>query len=57
MQQEQQALVQRKPSQLEDTLQNFIKVTQSSFYQVKKNHETMSRNHDTSIKKLEMLFG
>lgn len=53
MQQSQQALFQRKPSQLEETLQNFIKATQSIFDQVNKNHEIMSRNHDASVKILE----
>ncbi|XP_050909769.1 uncharacterized protein LOC127123611 [Lathyrus oleraceus] len=53
IQQSQQASFQRKPSQLEETLQNFIKITQSSFDQVNKNHEIMSRNHDESIKNLE----
>lgn len=57
MQQGQQAIFQRKPSQLEETLQNFIKVTQSSLDIVNKNHETMSRNHATSIKNLEMQIG
>lgn len=54
MQQNQQAPVQRKPSHLEETLQNFIKATQSSFDLVNKNHETMSRNHDAFIKDLKM---
>ncbi|XP_050909789.1 uncharacterized protein LOC127123629 [Lathyrus oleraceus] len=54
MQQGQQASFQRKPSQLEEIVQNFIKVTQISFDMVNKNHETMSRNHDAFIKKLEM---
>ena len=48
---------QRKPSQLEETLQNFIKATHSGFEQANKNHETMSRNHDASIKKLEKQIG
>lgn len=57
MQQDQQAPFQRKSSHLEETLQNFIKVTQSSFDHVNKNHETMSRNHDALIKNLEMRIG
>lgn len=54
MQQSQQAPFHRKPSQLEENLQNFIKVTQCSFDQLNKNHEKISRNHDASIKNLEM---
>lgn len=46
--------MQRKLSQLEETLQNFIKSTQSSFEQVNKNHETISRNHDAFIKNSEI---
>lgn len=46
-----------KPSRLEDNLKNFIKVTQSSFEQVTKNHEILSRNHDASIKNLETQIG
>lgn len=57
MQQSQQAPFQRKPSQLEETLQNFIKVTQSSFNQVNRNHEEMSRNHNASIKNMDMKIG
>lgn len=57
MQQGQQAPFQRKLSQLEETLQIFIKVTQSSFDKVNKNHETMSRNYNASIKYLEMQIG
>lgn len=34
-----------------ETLYNFIKVAQSRFDQVNKNHEIMSRNYDASIKK------
>lgn len=36
---------------MEETLQNFIKFTQNNFDQVNKNHEIMSINHDTLIKK------
>lgn len=43
-----------KQSQLEETLQNFIKVTQSSLDQINKNHEKMGRNQDESIKNMEM---
>lgn len=50
IQQSQQAQIQRKPSQLEETLRNFIQATQSSFAQVNKNHKTTSRKHDASIK-------
>lgn len=57
MQQSQQAPFQRKSSQLEKTLQNFIKVTQSSFDKVNKNHEIISRNHDASIKNFETRIG
>lgn len=54
MQQSQQAPFQRKTSQLEETFHNFIKVTQSSFNQVTKNHEEISRNQDATIKNMEM---
>ncbi|XP_050896177.1 uncharacterized protein LOC127102896 [Lathyrus oleraceus] len=57
MQQSQQAPFQRKPSQLEETLQNFTKATQSSFDQINKNHEEMSKNQDVSIKNMEMKIG
>ncbi|KAI5391768.1 hypothetical protein KIW84_076542 [Lathyrus oleraceus] len=57
MQQSQQALFQRKPTQWEETLYNFIKVTQSSFEQVTRNHEILSRNHDASIKNLKTQIG
>lgn len=57
MQQSQQALFQRKLSQLEETLQNFIKVIQSRFNKVNKNREILSRNHDASIKNMETHIG
>lgn len=55
MQQNQQALFQRKSSQLEETLQNFIKTAESSFEH--KNHEILNRSHDALIKILETLIG
>lgn len=58
MQQNQQASnFQRKPSQLEETLQNFIKATQSGLEQANKNHEILARNHEASIKNLETHIG
>lgn len=38
-------------------MQTFIKVTQSSFDQINKNHEEMGRNKDESIKNMEMKIG
>lgn len=49
--------MQRKPFQLEETLQNFIQATKSSFSLVNKQHETMSKNHDAFINFLEMQIG
>lgn len=58
MQQNQQASnFQTKQSQLEETLQNFIKVTKSSFDQMNKNHEEMGRNQNESIKNIDMKIG
>lgn len=57
VQQNQQAPTQRKPSPLEDTLNKFIDATKSSFEQENKQHETMSKNQDASIKFLEMQIG
>lgn len=51
MQQSQQDPFKRKPSQLEETLQNFTKATQSSFNQINMNHKEISKNHDAFIKK------
>lgn len=48
---------QTRQSQFEETLQNIIKVTQSSFDQINKNHEEMGRNQNESIKNMEMNIG
>lgn len=58
MQQNQQASnFQKKPSQLEETLQNFIKATHISLEQANRNHEIFARNHDASIKNWETQIG
>lgn len=42
---------------MEDTLYNFIKVTQNNFDQINKNYEEMSTNQDASIKNMEIKIG
>lgn len=44
-------------SQLEETLQNFIKATHSGLEQVNKNHEILTRNQEASIKNLVIRIG
>ncbi|XP_045809752.1 uncharacterized protein LOC123904106 [Trifolium pratense] len=55
---------QRRPSQLEDTLTQFIKVTQGNFEamkvsqdQMKANQDIANKNHEASIKNLETQVG
>ncbi|XP_045831120.1 uncharacterized protein LOC123922450 [Trifolium pratense] len=55
---------QRRPSQLEDTLTQFIKVTQGNFEamkvsqdQMKTNQDIANKNHEASIKNLETQVG
>ncbi|KAI5391767.1 hypothetical protein KIW84_076541 [Lathyrus oleraceus] len=57
MQQSQQALFQRNPSQLEETLQNFIKVTQSSFEQIllKGGKQKLTQEHVNMTEKEETI--
>ncbi|XP_045802421.1 uncharacterized protein LOC123896006 [Trifolium pratense] len=59
-----QSSQQRKPSQLEDTLSQFIKVTQGNFEamkisqdQMKANQDIANKNHEASIKNLENQMG
>ncbi|XP_045822039.1 uncharacterized protein LOC123914922 [Trifolium pratense] len=59
-----QSSQQRKPSQLEDTLSQFIKVTQGNFEamkisqdQLKANQDIANKNHEASIKNLENQMG
>lgn len=48
---------QKKPSQLEETLQNFIKATHIGLEHINKKHEEMGRNQDETIKNMEMMIG
>jgi hypothetical protein len=43
----------RKPSPLEDTLMQFMKMTQGNFEQMKTNQEISNKNNEASIKNLE----
>jgi hypothetical protein len=52
-QQQSQSSQQRKPSQLEDTLTQFIKVTQGNFEAMKVSQDQMKANQDIANKNLE----
>ncbi|PNY16023.1 hypothetical protein L195_g012732, partial [Trifolium pratense] len=48
---------QRPPSRLEETLSNFIQMTQSNFEAMKTSQEVSNKNHEASIKNLEVQMG
>ena len=47
----------RKPSALEETMINFMKMTQSNFEELKKSQEAERRNNEASRKMLETQIG
>ncbi|MCH91038.1 hypothetical protein A2U01_0011962, partial [Trifolium medium] len=48
---------QRPPSRLEETLSNFIQMTQGNFEAMKTSQEVSNKNHEASIKNLEVQMG
>ncbi|PNX58970.1 hypothetical protein L195_g059453, partial [Trifolium pratense] len=44
---------QRPPSRMEETLNQFMMMTQSNFEAIKSSQETSNKNHEASIKNLE----
>jgi len=48
---------QRKPSALEDTMINFMKMTQGNFEEIKKSQEAERKNNEASKKMLETQIG
>ncbi|MCI26516.1 hypothetical protein A2U01_0047712, partial [Trifolium medium] len=47
----------RKPSQMEETLTQFMRMTQGHFEAMKSSQETSNKNHEASIKNLEVQMG
>ncbi|XP_045810767.1 uncharacterized protein LOC123905179 [Trifolium pratense] len=48
---------QRPPSRMEETLNQFMMMTQSNFEAMKSSQETSNKNHEASIKNLEVQMG
>jgi len=48
---------QTKPTELEETLTSFIKLTQTNFQEIKSNQESEKRKHEASMKNLENQIG
>ncbi|MCH87593.1 hypothetical protein A2U01_0008466, partial [Trifolium medium] len=48
---------QRPPSRMEETLSNFIQMTQNNFEAMKSSQEVSNKNHEASIKNLEVQMG